>query len=769
MFCRNCGSKLPDDAKFCVTCGAKVEAASAPNKTNSYVDNASFARRPEPQKVAQPEKKVSFDWSEVVEESHKRKVPNVQSPWGSTGLDEESAMKTQKVVTERQHVRYSDDDLMQELNQPSKDPGRTMSFIDILKAEREEKERDAARAAMEHTERQYAAPDYSAFDRADGFSFENDILPANDREITQGYTDMNLDIVEEMQKARSPREAYAPAQPEARPREAYAPAQPAYSEPAQPAYSEPAQPAPKRYATPIEPVEPSRAPEDDYLNDYLYDAPKYDEPTYQEPAYNEPAYQKPAYQEPAYTAPAYNEPSYQKPAYNEPAYGGPSFEDAFATEPSEEDFYLSQEDDYLAPAGNSLEDELASILGTNVQPAAAPAEPVAPVAEPTPAAPVAEPTPAAPAPVASEPEEPQESEIEALKRRLAELMGESQEEPQAVVKHEAPDLEELFEDDSEKAAAPDLAYLDSDFGFDEPEPAAELTLDDLFADDEPVVTPSAAPASDSSFDSGSDVADVASVPSADANVDAGIGAIDSISETSAEPESDAMSIDDLERDLFGDDFAEDAEAEATKKIDKFYTLYKKNEEFQKLLDEEYNKLQGEAPSAEMDEMSELDALFADQKPVAQMSQPAASENLAFNSQPAQMPQEGQFGQAAQAPQMAQVAQPVQMPQAAAQPVADNLSAFGGEPERELSKKDLKAMKKAAKKKAVVEEDDDDEGGNALTIIAVVISVLLLLLLGIILILNFAPESGIGLKIDTIIQNITSYFSVLDGMNDQFLL
>ncbi len=35
-----------------------------------------------------------------------------------------------------------------------------------------------------------------------------------------------------------------------------------------------------------------------------------------------------------------------------------------------------------------------------------------------------------------------------------------------------------------------------------------------------------------------------------------------------------------------------AEAEDTKKIDEFYTLYRKNEEFQKLLDEEYEKLKG---------------------------------------------------------------------------------------------------------------------------------------------------------------------------------
>ena len=801
MFCRNCGSKLPDDAKFCVSCGAKVESTSATNRTTNYVENMSFAGRPEPQRKAQPEKKVSFDWSEVVEESHKRKIPNVQSPWGSTGLDEESAMKTQKVVTERPHVRYSDDDLMENLNQPSTDPSRTMSFIDILKAEREEKERNSARMAQEHTEKQYATPDYSAFDHADGFSFENDILPADDREITQGYTDMNLDIVKEMQSAQ-PSKAYEPEQPV---HHEYAqPVQPAYHEPTQPAYHEPVQPAqpayhepvhpaqpePKRYATPVEPVESSSyGPEDDYLDDYLF-----------EPAEEE-----------------------------KPAHDRPSFEDAFAVEPDEEDafepistpavdytndytsdsaedFYLDNEEIEQPQAdnsGKSLEDELAAILGAQVQPTAEPA----PVAEPTP---VVEPTPAPTAEpaVVAEPEDAKENEIEALKRRLSELMGDSTEEPQVVAKHETPDLAELVEDDADKkveTADSDFSFLDTDFEDEEPDAPAELSLEDLFADDDVTSAPEVAhetapeavvapaepeePAEltledlfgDDEKESAPEVAPEAVVAGA---VTAGAvvagatataeavnaGEAPAVPEAVVEPESDAMSIDDLERDLFGDDFAEDAEAEATKKIDKFYTLYKKNEEFQKLLDEEYNKLQGEEPSAEMDQQSEIDALFAQQQPVAQMSMPSASENSFVDSQPVQQ----QPVQMPSTPQpVAQQAEPVQ--QIKAEPVADLSFIEDDEDDENLSKKDRKAKKKAekkakkAKKAAALDDDDEEESGSALTIIAVVISVLLLLLLGVILILNFAPESGIGLKIDTIIQTITSYFSVLDGVNDEFLL
>lgn len=44
-----------------------------------------------------------------------------------------------------------------------------------------------------------------------------------------------------------------------------------------------------------------------------------------------------------------------------------------------------------------------------------------------------------------------------------------------------------------------------------------------------------------------------------------------------------------------------AEAEATRKIDKFYTLYRKNEEFQKLLDEEYEKFKEAGSSAAVTE------------------------------------------------------------------------------------------------------------------------------------------------------------------------
>ena len=61
--------------------------------------------------------------------------------------------------------------------------------------------------------------------------------------------------------------------------------------------------------------------------------------------------------------------------------------------------------------------------------------------------------------------------------------------------------------------------------------------------------------------------------------------------------TDAMSWEELERDLFGEIEEKRAEDDECRKIDPFYTLYKKNEEFQKLLDEEYNKLKADSEEA----------------------------------------------------------------------------------------------------------------------------------------------------------------------------
>ena len=54
-------------------------------------------------------------------------------------------------------------------------------------------------------------------------------------------------------------------------------------------------------------------------------------------------------------------------------------------------------------------------------------------------------------------------------------------------------------------------------------------------------------------------------------------------------------------------------------------------------------------------------------------------------------------------------------------------------------------------------------------LAVIIAILLIVLLGIILVLNFMPDSALAFKIDSVIENITSHFTAVDVMGKQLLL
>lgn len=207
---------------------------------------------------------------------------------------------------------------------------------------------------------------------------------------------------------------------------------------------------------------------------------------------------------------------------------------------------------------------------------------------------------------------------------------------------------------------------------------------------------------------------------------------DILNQAAAAKDQNSMSLEDLENDIFGG--APDADdLEATRKIDKFYTLYRKNEEFQKLLDAEYSKLQGE----------DLDDDVTDAMNSILGTQPEA---------PAAPVQE-----APQAPQMqpqVQEAAPQEDLSSMSLSAAVNAAAPAAEAAQETGKK---AKKKKAKK--VKEEADyDEKGGSVLTVIAIVVAVLLVVLLGIILILNFAPESGIAQTLNEVIGNYTNFFA-----------
>ena len=202
---------------------------------------------------------------------------------------------------------------------------------------------------------------------------------------------------------------------------------------------------------------------------------------------------------------------------------------------------------------------------------------------------------------------------------------------------------------------------------------------------------------------------------------------DILNQAAAAKDQNSMSLEDLENDIFGG--APDADdLEATRKIDKFYTLYRKNEEFQKLLDAEYSKLQGE----------DIDDDVTD------------AMNSILGTQP-----EAPVQEAPQAPQMQsqmQEAAPQENPSSMGLSAAVNAAA----PAEAVQETGKKAKKKA--KKVKEEADYDEKGGSVLTVIAIVVAVLLVVLLGIILILNFAPESGIAQTLNEVIGNYTNFFA-----------
>ena len=209
---------------------------------------------------------------------------------------------------------------------------------------------------------------------------------------------------------------------------------------------------------------------------------------------------------------------------------------------------------------------------------------------------------------------------------------------------------------------------------------------------------------------------------------------DILNQAAATKDQNSMSLEDLENDIFGG--APDADdLEATRKIDKFYTLYRKNEEFQKLLDAEYSKLQGE----------DLDDDVTDAMNSILGTQPEA---------PAAPVQE-----APQTPQMQpQVQEAAPQEDMSSMSLSAAVNAAAPAPAAEAAQETGKKAKKKKAKKVKEEADYDEKGGSVLTVIAIVVAVLLVVLLGIILILNFAPESGIAQTLNEVIGNYTNFFA-----------
>ena len=231
-----------------------------------------------------------------------------------------------------------------------------------------------------------------------------------------------------------------------------------------------------------------------------------------------------------------------------------------------------------------------------------------------------------------------------------------------------------------------------------------------------------------------------------------------------EKASDALSLEELEKDLFGD--VPTGEVEETKKIDKFYTLYKKNEEFQRLLDEEYEKLKSggaaeepakapeekapEAPAVEETPAEDKKAYRQVEDETIYMSKEDVEKQISAEVKPEAKPASGSV---------------FEVKTDASAPV--ELGATASKADAKAAKKAEKAAKKA-EKRAKSGKDDVESGNGVLTVLAVIIAIILVILLAVIIIMTVAPTSGIGTWIYEHIQNITSGISAIHVADGQFL-
>ena len=124
MFCSNCGNKLPDGARFCSFCGVRVaEEVEKPFKIE--LPEFDYSDDPATKSARQPAEtplktRVTFDWSNVIDEPQRKTVQDIKSPWSTTGSIDEKELYAEMT--------------------PSTDRSRTMSFIDVLRAEKEQAE-----------------------------------------------------------------------------------------------------------------------------------------------------------------------------------------------------------------------------------------------------------------------------------------------------------------------------------------------------------------------------------------------------------------------------------------------------------------------------------------------------------------------------------------------------------------------------------------------------------------------------------------------------
>ena len=700
MFCSNCGNEVTEGAKFCSVCGARLSldaepsvhehtAFSSSNREGNMMDKRESSTKfdfnfgSEDLEIKEPKKKtssVSFDWSSVIEESHKKPTKKIRSPWETTGIDDEEAEAVTQSFSsvnndwdrhktaEPAHKAEEPDSLEEILKRdsaaaPASGHGRTMNFIEVMKQEKEEREK----AAKEAEEASVSADS----------DFSDSILPNEEREHTQGYTELKDDIVAELEKQASEMD-----EKEVSHRLDAASADfDEYLNARRKSHEEVFQAEPPHnfvddmvHVSAADTRDEFKLPEDEFeteLSAFIgnhEDADKEDihadksdddlfnfdidiedtdedEETvsqyldYVKPSRVSRAQERAEAEEFDFDDEDDDDDEPETFSYDELTDDNKEPETDYELEPETEsteeaDDFAFGDDDIDVPydepvnyselymdeetekADKSAALESAEVVdshetsdevATEVVPAVSgtstePKEPEAPVATEVAAEPVSEPDSEPTAEIASKPSlEEQvnaasetvevasapaekaadaelaaakaiESEIANLQKRLAELLGKDTSETVELPAREVVSAEELVQEPvqakaeaeteanaTETGARSDLTSLEAELaalGFDTIDDEPDEEADMLF--------------------SAEDVADANTSAMEEDNEDLN--------------QEEVMSIDDLQKDLFGTD-VDDAGMEATRKIDKFYTLYRKNEEFQQLLDEEYKKLQ----------------------------------------------------------------------------------------------------------------------------------------------------------------------------------
>lgn len=861
MFCSNCGNEVTEGAKFCSVCGARLSldaepsvhehtAFSSSNREGNMMDKRESSTKfdfnfgSEDLEIKEPKKKtssVSFDWSSVIEESHKKPTKKIRSPWETTGIDDEEAEAVTQSFSsvnndwdrhntaEPAHKAEEPDSLEEILKRdsaaaPASGHGRTMNFIEVMKQEKEEREK----AAKEAEEASVSADS----------DFSDSILPNEEREHTQGYTELKDDIVAELEKQASEMDEkevshrldaasadfdeYLSARRKSH--EEVFQAEPPHNfvddmvhvsaadtrdefklpedefETELSAFIGNHENADKedvhadksdddlfnfdidiedtdedeetvsQYLDYVKPSRVSRAQEraeaeefdlDDEDDDDEPETFSYDELTddNKEPETDyelEPETEATAesddfafgnddidvpYEEPVNYSELYMDEETEKadkPAALETAEAVDSHDtsDDVATEAvaavSETSTEPKEQEELVATeVAAEPVSELASEPTAEIASKPSLAESVNAASETVEVA-------SAPAEKAEDAElaaaKAIESEIANLQKRLAELLGKDTSETVELPAREVVSAEELVHEPvqakaeakteanaTETGARSDLTSLEAELaalGFDTIDDEPDEEADMLF--------------------SAEDVADANTSAVEDDNEDLN--------------QEEVMSIDDLQKDLFGTD-VDDAGMEATRKIDKFYTLYRKNEEFQQLLDEEYKKLQD--GSADYTLMEDVLAEYQDEEETEETPAEAHHETVeaAVKAESAKL-EAAKKDAGSELSSSANVTEPIT---AATTLVSSPAQAA------------VTTVNKGGSVAPSVVDDDDEESrkGGVLTVIAVIVAILLVLLLVVILILNFAPDSGVAQRISEVIGKFTNFASL--GDNSELLL